>query len=169
MPAPFRRARTDLRRDPRRPRRRRRVPDLWPEARVEVERFWDTLPDGYRFDRTTGARSRDYRDYDHSTVGFEGIRAQDILRLLAERFHFEVFAAHTCIVLPFVERRFGWNFDPAREFDTRFIDAVDERDVQLLSAGQVKPTQLVAAMRKAPVAATRSLYGLTPEACIRLP
>ncbi len=142
---------------------------LWPEALVEVERFWDRLPDAYRFDRSTGVRSRGYRDYDHSGVGFEGIRAQDILRLLVERFHFEVFAAHTCIVLPFVERRFGWNFDPSREFDTRFIDAVAERDALLLASGQVKPTQLVAAMRKTPVAATRSLYGLTPAGSIRVP
>lgn len=139
---------------------------LWPEALVEFDRFWDELPDTYRHDRVRGRTLERFDNHDHSDVGFEGIRAQDVLPCLLERFEVEDFIPFGCITLPFVERRFGWNFDPGREFDRDFIDRVADRDEALLNAGRLKPTQLVAALRTGP-ARLRSWGALTPEACVR--
>lgn len=140
---------------------------LWPEALAEVMRYWERLPRSYRFDRTTGLHMDEYVNYDHSNVAFEGIRAQDVLPLLNERFHFRVFAGYGCLVLPFIDRRFGWNFQPEREFDKAFIDEVADRDIALLSRGVLKPTQLLGCLSKEPVDSPIMMGGLTPEDAVR--
>lgn len=139
---------------------------LWPEALAEVERFWDELPRPYRHDRLRGRPLQRFDNHDHSDVGFEGIRAQDVLPCLLQRFHVEDFIPFGCITLPFVERRFGWNFDPAREFDRAFIDRVADRDEALIASGRVKPTQMVAALRTQPTR-LRTWGPLTPRDCVR--
>lgn len=140
---------------------------LWPEARAEMDVFWRSLAPKHKFDRTLGRTSNEYVDVDHSDVGFEGVRAQDILPLLVERFEFEVFAPYACLSIPVVERRFGWNFDADDAADRALVDALEHRDQTLLDAGTLKPTQLVAAMRKRPVAARRSTTHFAPADCIR--
>lgn len=142
---------------------------LWPEARIEVDRIWAGLPERLRRDRTRGGSAGEFHDYDHSNVGFEGIRAQEVLPLLVERFHFERFMPFACLVLPFVERRFGWNFDADDAGDRALIDAIARRDLDLLHAGVLKPTQLIAALRKQPVAALASRFPWSPAECIRWP
>lgn len=120
---------------------------LWPEALHVVEQLWQTLPPHWRRDRALGTVATHYVNYDHANVGFEGIRAQDILGLLLERYDFDECIAFACLVLPFVERRFGWNFDPARAEDRDFIDRVAQLDERLIAEGAIKPTQLLAALR----------------------
>jgi len=142
---------------------------LWPEARAEVDRIWAGLPERLRRDRTRGGSAAQFHDYDHSNVGFEGIRAQEVLPLLVERFHFERFVPFACLVLPFVERRFGWNFDAGNAADRELIDDIARRDQQLLHEGVLKPTQLIAAMRKQPVPQLHSRFPFTPAECIRWP
>ncbi len=141
---------------------------LWPETLAEVQRIWRTLPPHLRRDRTRGGHAADYIDYNHADVGFEGIRAQDILPALLQRFHFEVFCPWGGIVLPFIERRFGWNYDPKRDEDRAIIDSIAGRDAQLLAEGAVKPTQLVASMRLHP-APLRSAFPHPPKDCVRVP
>ena len=142
---------------------------LWPEAVEEVLELWQTLPSRYKYDRTLGRLSEAYVNYNHANVGFEGIRAQDILPLLIERFEFEVFAPHACIILPFVERRFGWNFNIDEQSDRDFIDRVAMRDETLLASGKLKPTQLLARMSSAPVRDYVSTCVFSPRDCIRWP
>ena len=140
---------------------------LWPEALEEFLVFWRELAPRQRYDRVLRRRCDEYINYNHADVGFEGIRAQDILPLLVERFGFAVFAPYACIALPLVERRFGANFDPANRADRAFVDRLAQRDQALLDAGRLKPTQLIAALHKQPVAATRSTTHFSPAACIR--
>lgn len=140
---------------------------LWPEALQEVLALWQTLPRRCKHDRTLGRVSDKFVNYNHANVGFEGIRAQDVLRLLIERFEFEVFAPHACIILPFVERRFGWNFDDKQESDRQFIDRVALRDETLLAAGKVKPTQLLARLTNIPVSKLITTSRLSPKDCVR--
>lgn len=140
---------------------------LWPEALAEFLPFWHELAPKYKFDRVLKRESVEYVNYNHADVGFEGIRAQDILRLLVERFEFEIFAPYACITLPLVERRFGWNFDANDPADIAFVDRLARRDQELLDAGVVKPTQLVAAMRKTRLHPLVSTMPFAPAACIR--
>ena len=140
---------------------------LWPEALEEFLLFWHELAPRKRYDRVLRRQCGEYINYNHADVGFEGIRAQDILRLLVERFGFDVFAPYACITLPLVERRFGANFDPANPADRAFVDRLARHDQHLLDTGRIKPTQLIAALRKRPVAPPRSTTRFSPSACIR--
>ena len=140
---------------------------LWPEALAELLPFWRELEPKYKFDRVLRRQTGEYINYNHADVGFEGIRAQDILRLLVERFEFEIFAPYACIALPIVERRFGWNFDADNPADVAFVDRLARRDQELLDAGTIRPTQLVAAMRKQRLAPLVSTTPFAPADCIR--
>jgi SAM-dependent methyltransferase len=113
----------------------------WPEALEIVHEFWRKLPPSYRFNRKLQRYEEMYRNYDCSGDGFEGIRSQDILSLLLENFHFQVFVAFANVIDPFVDRAFGPNFDPDAPWDRSFIDAVQQRDEEEFAAGRIKPTQ----------------------------
>jgi 2-polyprenyl-3-methyl-5-hydroxy-6-metoxy-1,4-benzoquinol methylase len=53
----------------------------WPEALEIVHEFWRQLPESYRYNRQLKRYEELYQNWDCSTEGFEGIRAQDILPL----------------------------------------------------------------------------------------
>ena len=141
----------------------------WPEARSIVERFWQELPAAYRYNRQLQRQESAFVDWDCSIGSFEGIRAQDILPLLVERFAFEEFIAFGNVIDPFVDRSFGPNFDVARAEDLAFIDRVHAADEQALAQGIVKPTHMFAVMRTEGTGPTRHLPGLSPERSIRWP
>ena len=58
---------------------------------------------------------------------FEGIRAQDILPLLVERFTFDEFIGFGNVIDPFVDRSFGPNFDIASPKISRSWAACTQR------------------------------------------
>lgn len=118
----------------------------WPEALVIVREFWRELPPAYRYHRQLKRLEDEFLDWDCSTEGFEGIRAQDILPLLVERFGFEMFLGFANVVDPFVDRGFGPNFSVDRLWDREFIDRVHQRDEAGLAAGRIKPTHMFAVM-----------------------
>ena len=140
----------------------------WPEALTHVESLWAELPDRYKYNHQLRRLERDFVNWDCSQSGFEGIRAQDILPLLMERFNFELFIGFGNIIDVFVDRSFGHNFDPDRPFDRAFIDRAHGLDQNLLESGAVKPTHMIAVMTKAP-AETVTYKHLTPEFCVRRP
>lgn len=139
----------------------------WPEALGIVHEFWRKLPPSYRFNRLSGLYEELYEDQDCSLEGFEGIRSQDILPLLLDRFHFRLFIPFANIVDPFVDRTFGPNFDVAFEWDRAFIDQVHHRDEEELSAGRVKPTHMFAVVANEPCDSPVLLEHLTPKFCVR--
>lgn len=142
---------------------------LWPEIKAEVDRFWDKLPARKRFDRASGKIESTYQNYDASKVGFEGIRAQDILPLLLQRFHFELFLPYGGIVVPFIERRFGWNFDPQDPSDLAFVDELAATEQQLFQQKKIKPTQMVAMLRKLPGGTPPNYSEFSPAESVRVP
>ncbi|MGH8035292.1 MAG: hypothetical protein ACREO9_08715, partial [Lysobacterales bacterium] len=103
------------------------------------------------------------------TEGFEGIRAQDVLRLLTQYFSFEFFLPYGNIIFPFVDRAFGHNFDAAGEWDRDFIDRVHAADEALILAGEITPTSMLAVVRMGPATPVLRHPNLTPEQCIRQP
>lgn len=140
----------------------------WPEAMTIIQEFWKILPPSYRGHCVTGQYEHEFEDWDCSVEGFEGVRAQDILPLLIDRFQFRLFAPFGNLIDPFIDRNFGPNFDPARVSDRAFIDAVHHRDEQELAAGRLKPTHLIAVLgtvASEPVC----VNGLTPAYWVRHP
>jgi len=141
----------------------------WPEARAIVNEFWRELPERHRFNVQLKRLEPEFLDWDCSTEGFEGIRAQDILPLCVERFGFELFLPFANLIDPFIDRGFGHHFDPNGEWDRDFIDRVHARDEAEILQGTIKPTHMMAVMTNEPVAHPRIRRHLTPEFCIRRP
>jgi SAM-dependent methyltransferase len=139
----------------------------WPEALQIVHEFWRKLPPSYRFNHKLERYEEMYLNYDCSIDGFEGIRSQDILPLLLQNFHFDVFVAFANVIEPFVDRAFGYNFDSQAQWDRSFIDAVHQRDEQEFASGRLKPTHILAVLGKDPSVPTLYHPPLTPEFCVR--
>ena len=141
----------------------------WPEALEVVRELWTELPPSYRYNLQLHRRERSFKDWDCSIEGFEGIRAQDILPLLVERFGFRAFLAWGNVIDPFIDRAFGPHFDPGRAWDREFIDKVQARDDADIDAGRIKPTHVIAALCNDRSVETRMLAPRTPEFCVRDP
>lgn len=141
----------------------------WPEARAALDRFWDELPKDYRYHRQLKRQEDRFLDWDCSVYGFEGIRSQDILPLLCERFHFETFVAFGNIIDPLIDRGFGGNFNAEAEWDREFIDRVHAADVEGITSGAWTPTHLMAVCSPQPVPMKACWPERGPQACIRRP
>jgi SAM-dependent methyltransferase len=107
----------------------------WPEALEIVRQFWRKLPPSYRFNRQLQRYEELYENWDCVGEGFEGIRSQDILPLLLEYFHFQLFAGFANVIDPFIDRAFGYNFDPEKDWDRSIIDRVHQRDREEIVSG----------------------------------
>jgi SAM-dependent methyltransferase len=141
----------------------------WPEALERLRTFWDRMPDRYKYNHQLARLELEFEDWDCSKSGFEGIRSQDILPLLLERFHFELFYGFANVIDVFVDRSFGHNFDSTAEWDMSFIDEIDAADQEWIEQGAVKPTHMIAAAVIEPVESPRIYKHLTPEFCVRMP
>ena len=144
----------------------------WPEAKLWIDHLWPMLPDRLKYNHQLQRLERDFLDWDCSGEGFEGIRAQDILPLLVERFEFEVFLAYGGIVDVFTDRGFGHNFDVNEPRDRQLIDFLNFLNDRLIDLGEIKPTAMFAEMRPkstARTANTRIYRRWTPAFCVRAP
>jgi hypothetical protein len=139
----------------------------WPEALEIVRKLWKDLPEKYRHNRQLQRLEREFQDWDCSIAGFEGIRSQDILRLLIERFHFRLFVAFGNVIDVFIDRGFGHNFDPANAWDRAFIDKAHAIDVWHLERGLIKPTHMMAVMTKTTGGPTFMHKPFSPAFCVR--
>lgn len=140
----------------------------WPEAVETIRRIWRLIPERYRFNQFLGHVDESYPDIDCSAEHFEGIRAQDILPLLLERFHPDVYITFSNIADPFVDRIYGPNFDTGNPDDLAFIDAVGRLDDAALDLGLVTPTHLIGSFRTRPVSC-RYPRNRSPERTLRQP
>jgi len=134
----------------------------WPEALAAVRAFWRELPNDYRYNRQLERHEAEYRNWDCSSESFEGVRAQDILPLLVERFHFHLFIGFANVVDVFVDRAFGHHFDADAEWDRDFIDRVHAFDEQGFAAGTLTPTHMMAVMTAEPNGESVLARGLSP-------
>jgi SAM-dependent methyltransferase len=141
----------------------------WPEALAIVHELWVQMPPRYRYNMLLQRHEDLYENWDCSKDGFEGVRAQDILPLLVERFRFELFLPFANVVDVFIDRAFGHHFSPEGEWDTFFVDRVQARDEQGIASGELTPTHMLAVLSNDSPAPPLLLGGLTPERCIRRP
>jgi SAM-dependent methyltransferase len=139
----------------------------WPEALSEVQRFWQELPSDYRYNQQLDRHEEVYENWDCSQEGFEGIRAQDILPLLLERFDFRLFIGFANVVDIFIDRSFGHNFKADQEWDRAFVDRLHAFDEQALKTGTLTPTHMMAVMTSQPCSQRLCSRGLAPEKSVR--
>ncbi|HER19522.1 MAG TPA: methyltransferase domain-containing protein, partial [Chromatiales bacterium] len=141
----------------------------WPEALEMVEALWEELPESKKYNHQLRRHEERYINHDCATEGFEGIRAQDILPLLKNRFHFRLFVPFANVIDVFVDRSFGHNFDAGDERDRAFIDRVHAADEEAMLKGRITPTHMVAALTRGWRGRTRRPNHLTPRRCVRPP
>jgi SAM-dependent methyltransferase len=140
----------------------------WPEAKAVVDELWAALPRRFTYDVRFERFYERYPDRDLSAEGFEGIRAQDILPLLLERFHADRFVGFGGLVERFFGRGFGANFRMDDEGDRALVDLIYLINRRLIDAGVIKPTQMVASLRLEP-GEERHGFGWSPAFCLRPP
>jgi SAM-dependent methyltransferase len=140
----------------------------WPEALAAVHRFWQELPARYRYNHQLQRHEELYENWDCSGEGFEGIRAQDILPLLLERFDFSVYIGLANVIDVFIDRGFGHNFNADCAWDRAFIDRVHAFDEEALRAGSLTPTHMFAVLGPQRRQHHYS-RGLSPQQSIRRP
>lgn len=141
----------------------------WPEALGAVRRFWRELPPRMRYNLQLARQEDEFLDWDCAQEGFEGIRAQDILPLLVDRFGFRTFIAWGNVVDVFIDRAFGHHHDAEDPWSRDFIDRVHAADEAGIREGRWKPTHLIAVMTNDPAEPTRHRQGLDPRFCVRWP
>ncbi|MDP2395082.1 MAG: glycosyltransferase [Methylococcaceae bacterium] len=116
----------------------------WPESLKIVNKFWKELPESYKFNVLLNRLEKKYDNWDCSKEGFEGVRAQDVLPLLLQRFQCEKFIGFGSAIDIFVDRCFGHNFNRESEWDRDFIDRVHTEDEAGLANGTLTPTHMMA-------------------------
>lgn len=140
----------------------------WPEARALVDEAWQWMPPRYRYNHRLQRQEDSFLDWDCSLEGFEGIRAQDILPLLLERFQPSVFLAWGNIIDVFIDRGFGHHFRQQSEWDLHFIDMVQAMDHAAITSGRISPTHMLARFQKTAPSCVHE-PGIGPHEAIRRP
>jgi len=141
----------------------------WPEAMKELGPFWNEMPKEYRNNRLLNRYEDQYINHDCSSEGFEGIRAQDILPLLVQRFNFRFFYPFGNIIFVFIDRPFGHNFKADEVWDRDFIDRIHSHDEECIISGDLKPTSMLAVLTNKQLDTIVRHPALTPSHCVRLP
>lgn len=139
----------------------------WPEALELLLLFWELLPADKRSHRTLKDFENGFINHDCSIEGFEGIRAQDILPCLVERFGFESFLGIGGFIDPFVDRGLGHHYDEREPWDRAFIDLAGTLNEILLDCRYITPTQMFAVMTTDMTAEPRIYRKRSPQSCIR--
>lgn len=121
----------------------------WPEVEAVLQVIWPLLSEKQRFHhQLLRADLERFQDHDCSTEGFEGIRAQDILHLLLNRFNPYKFLAFGGFADVLVDRGYGHGFNPDNAWDREFILAAARLNDLMLDSGMIKPTSMIAYFTK---------------------
>ncbi|MBK1632387.1 hypothetical protein CKO31_16910 [Thiohalocapsa halophila] len=141
----------------------------WPEAQRLVEAIWKTLPERKKYNQQLRRLEDEFVNWDCSGEGFEGIRAQDIMPLLVERFDFLKLMAFGNLTDVFIDRAFGHNYDADAAADREFVDRLHAANELLIDLGVLKPTMIIATMaRKHAAESEPECYrGWGPAFCVR--
>ncbi len=141
----------------------------WPESLEIIQAIWQFIPDHYKLNHQLKRVENEYDNWDCSKKGFEGIRAQDILPLLVEKFTFRGFLGFGNLPDIFIDRGFGHNLNVDNPHDTGFIDFLEYLNSLLIDLGYLKPTMIYGVMtrRNQHAPPPRCYRHWTPEFCIR--
>ena len=120
----------------------------WPEAKGEIDKIWERMPSRYKTNNRNGNFYDTFPNNDFSKSSFEGIRSQDIMPLINERFGYSKYYAFGGVVERFINRGFGGNFSVENEEDTRFVKLLQKTNDDLIDSGKITPTQICAYFTK---------------------
>lgn len=138
---------------------------FWDNTLDFLNCLWRCLPQHMKYHHQLKCFFTEREQWDCSTEGFEGIRAQDILPLLDQKFKFIEFLPFFSMMNGIVDRGCGHNFDIEKPMDRAFLDWVYQLDEYCLREHLLKPTQMMAtAVKKdSPRLARDGLFFNTPS------
>jgi hypothetical protein len=143
---------------------------LWPEALEAIEGIWRQLPLRYKANHSFGGRMEErFVNRERCRYPGDGRYAEHVLPLLLDRLHFERFVAFGGLTDVFVDRSFGPNFDPYKHEDRGFFEEIAMLAEAVVDAGAVKPTQMIAVLRREPAPERVLFRHRSPEFCVRYP
>lgn len=119
----------------------------WPRAQSFLECLWRTLPERLKWNVFFQRIDSELPNFDCSTEGFEGIRAQDILPLLSQNFQFEFFVPFFSLIQRIIDRVYGHNYrvdDLSSSNDLELLDYLWYMDELFLYLKYLPPTQMIA-------------------------
>jgi SAM-dependent methyltransferase len=142
----------------------------WPEVLEPLQNLWAMLPRRRKYHHILGRVVDPYENWDCSKEGFEGIRAQDIMPCLVERFSFTRLCVWGGMLDALIDRGYGHNYDPDVKEDAALVDWLWEWDCARLKGRETTPTQIIGVMKmQMQPEPLRSSFGLTPAECVRVP
>ena len=115
---------------------------LWSETEKVVNRFWQELPERYRYAHTLGPEPvlcDTYPNVDCAQSGFECIRSEEIIPALSEHLDLIHFVPAHALARRFFDTMFGPNFDLQRTFDLSFFLKIILYDELALSRLELQP------------------------------
>jgi len=112
----------------------------WAEAGLILRALWPLLSVEQKYHLQLQRYSEEFIDHDCSGEGFEGVRSQDVLPLLLERFYPVAFLGAGGFVDIMVDRGYGHGFDMKRTEHAALVRFVSDLNEMLLDADMVKPT-----------------------------
>lgn len=142
----------------------------WPEALDVIELAWNFIPDHWKYNFQHQKYHETYLNHDCSSVGFEGIRSQDILALLIQQFAFEGFVGCGGFIDVLFDRGYGQSIDMSNRREKSLVTFLSDYNELLLETGRLKPTMMFAKMRRSELKASiqpRIFGAMTPEFAIR--
>jgi hypothetical protein len=116
----------------------------WPESRSVIELFWPLLKPKQRYHHQLRRFHETFVDHDCSTEGFEGIRSQDILPIMLQKFHPLKFVGAGGFIDLMIDRGYGHGFDVNDPDDLRLIKCMADLNEIMLDSGQIKSTLMFA-------------------------
>lgn len=140
----------------------------WSEAKVIVDLLWPLLNDRQKYHVQLQRFNPTFIDHDctQGGVDFEGIRAQDIMPLLLQRFHPFKFVGCGGIIDLFVDRGFGHGFNVKESQDLALVHMIAKLNDVLLDADIITPVWTMASFTKAD-RGCRIFRARTPEKAVR--
>lgn len=122
----------------------------WPEVGPLVRAIWRAVPAAQRRDHLHGRPLPHWQDWDCAIEGFEGVRAQEVLPLLARHFVPERFICWGGLIDAFVNDRTGPCFEPEeRPADRVFLERLATLEAELLARRATTPTEMGGEFRRA--------------------
>jgi SAM-dependent methyltransferase len=134
----------------------------WPDVEAQVQAFWRELAPGQTVDRGDGKRKPHYQAMNHAAYSNEGVRAQDVVACLAQAFDFEVFLTFGAAIMPFVERRFGFNF-AADGADAELLERIAATDEARVRRGDYPASNMFAVLRHRGGATRQDFAPISPQ------
>lgn len=141
----------------------------WPEALRYIDAIWRSLADEKKYHHVLKKRHGTFPNTDFSTVGFEGVRAQDILPLMLDRFVVDTFLGVQAIIRPFISRGYGPNYSVDTPSDCAIIDFIARLDENLIESGELKPIMAFMRLRKTAVRPQQYVGRQSAQFCVRRP